>query len=81
MDGSPFSVVVTPLKMKGAENRAFRRPWADQSQGWVGWQSEAIRGWIAIFSGGYTFENEGSRKPRFSAAVGRPIPGMGWSAI
>jgi DNA polymerase III subunit gamma/tau len=35
MDESPFSRVAKPLKMQGAENRVFRRPYADKAQGWV----------------------------------------------
>jgi len=32
MDGSPFSMVAKPVKMKGDENHAFRRPPADQAR-------------------------------------------------
>jgi len=32
MDGSPFSMVDKPLKMKGDENHVFRRPPADEAR-------------------------------------------------
>jgi hypothetical protein len=43
MNESPFSRVAKPLKMQGAENRAFRRPLADNAQGWGCQQFECRR--------------------------------------
>ena len=47
MDGSPFSMVDKPLKMKGDENHVFRRPPADEARD--GFGSNLINGYALLW--------------------------------